>query len=377
MHSIVAAAVLVGSLHNPSTLMAPVELIHSIDTNPAAGLLQDNAGNFSGTTEKGGAMGYGTVFKLTSDGTYSSLHDFAGVLDGQTPLSDLISDASGNLYGTTEYGGDGRDGVVFKVTPNGTETVLYSLEGDIDGANPLAGVVMDSQGNLYGTTYYGGGQCSINPFACGTVFKVTAGGSEAVLHAFSCADGCFPMSGLILDKKGNLYGTTYDADTGGGTIFEITARNAFKTLFTFKEQSGGINPTGRLLRDKNGNLYGTTNSGGANGYGTIFKLAIDGSETVLHSFTYAEGALPRAGVISDRQVNIYGTASAGGNRSCGTVFKVTPDGHESTIHTFFPNQYIDGCGPRGELLQTKNGNLYGTTYSGGSDNPVTMFVITP
>jgi uncharacterized repeat protein (TIGR03803 family) len=377
VHSIVAAAVVVGSLRNPSTPVPPVELIHSIDTNPSAGLLQDNAGNFYGTTEKGGAMGYGTVFKLAADGTYSSLHDFAGVLDGQTPLSDLVSDAGGNLYGTTEYGGDGRDGVVFKVTPNGTETVLYSFEGDIDGANPLAGVVMDSQGNLYGTTYYGGGQCSISPFACGTVFKVTADGSETVLHAFSCADGCFPISGLILDKKGDLYGTTYDADTGGGTIFEITTRNAFKTLFTFKDQSGGINPTGRLLRDKNGNLYGTTNSGGANGYGTVFRLATDGSETVLHSFTYAEGALPRAGVITDRQGNIYGTASAGGNHSCGTVFRLTPDGHESTIHTFFPNQYVDGCGPRGELLQTKNGNLYGTTYSGGPDNQGTMFVITP
>jgi uncharacterized repeat protein (TIGR03803 family) len=379
MLSLIGAAAIAASLTSPPRpAPPPVELIRSIGGHPSAGLLRDKAGNFYGTTETGGAFSAGNVFKLAPDGTYTSVYDFTGGDDGGYPRSDLVSDASGNLYGTTLSGGElscrpwmPGCGVVFKVAPNGTETVLHTFLGGTDGESPYAGVVMDANENLYGTTFQGGGggEC-FDIDGCGTVFKVTPDGVETILHAFAeTNDGGYPLVGVILDRKGNLYGS----DEGTfGNIFEITAEGTFKRLST----AIGSGSDGRLLRDSSGILYGVSAGGGDSGYGAVFRLEPDGSETILHSFTYTDGAYPEAGLIRDSRGNLYGTTTSGGS-GCGTVFKLSPDGQETTLHTFFPNFNIDGCRPLGELLRTKNGNLYGTTYSGGVGDLGTVFVITP
>lgn len=237
---------------------------------------------------------------------------------------------------------------------------------------------MDTHGNIYGTTQFGGASCGDSD-GCGTVFKLAPDGSETILHAFTCSDdGCYPLAGLIADKKGNLYGATSDGSKGSGKLFEITARGVFEILYRFPDDVvHGMFPTGRLVRDNDGNLYGTTYIGGTQAYGTVFKFSPTGFLTVLHSFTDTDGAEPYAGLVRDSKGNLYGATSLGGNRDCGTVFKVTPGGQETTLHTFFPNLNIDGCQPIGDLLQTKNGNIYGTTYLGGSGNHGTAFVITP
>jgi len=348
-----------------------VELFRSISSYPSAGLIQDKAGNLYGTTQSGGAHNAGNVFSLTTNGTITSVYDFTGGSDGGAPVSDLISDAKGNLYGTAQSGGGG-DGVVFKLAPDGTETILHAFSGDEDGKGPTAGLVMDRKGNFYGTTPLGG-LCSVDA-GCGTVFKLTPNGVETILHKFSCFDdGCYPAAGVILDRKGNLYGTTA---SNNGNVFEITASGAFQVLHRFGGNGDGNQALGRLVRDDDGNLYGTTEIGGTGGSGTVFRLAPNGTETILHSFAGTDGSIPGAGLIRDSKGNLYGTAANGG-AGCGTVFKLSPHGQESTLHSFFPNPYVDGCRPLGGLLLTKNGNLYGTTYLGGTANTGTVFVVTP
>jgi uncharacterized repeat protein (TIGR03803 family) len=383
MLSLIGAAAVVASLTSPPHPAPPVELIRSIGGHPSAGLLRDKAGNLYGTTKSGGAYNVGNVFKLAPDGTYTSVYDFNGSSDGAAPLSDLISDAIGNLYGTAQEAGSGNVGVVFKVAPDGTETVLHSFSGGADGSSPAAGVVMDAKGSLYGTTTYGGGCHGGYGPGCGIVFKITPDGVETVLHAFTDgSDGSSPSAGVILDKKGNLYGTTGQSDASYGTVFEIKASGEFNVLHTFTQYNDGANPTGRLVRDTDGNLYGTTEVGpnnGNNGCGTVFKLTPEGAETLLYTFNGFDGCSPSAGLIRDHSGNLYGTTVYGGtfSRGCGVVFKLSPDGQETTLHSFFPNFNIDGCEPLGELLRTKNGNLYGTTYSGGVGDLGTVFVVTP
>jgi len=192
-------------------------------SGPGAGVIIDAKGNLYGTTESGGASGYGTVFKITPKGKETVLHSFtiAGG-DGGYPYGDLIMDAAANLYGTTGGGGVNYDGTVFKMTPAGKETVLYSFGGGGDGNIPKAGLIMDGQGNLYGTTYYGGSDAN-GGYGYGTVFKLTPKGAETVLHAFaSGSDGAFPQATLVIDKKGSLYGTTGQGGASNdGTVFEV------------------------------------------------------------------------------------------------------------------------------------------------------------
>ena len=306
---------------------------------PEAGLIMDGSGNFYGTTSGGGTggcqgQGCGTVFEVARDGTETVLHAFAGGTgDGSTPVAGLIMDKSGNLYGTTIAGGSGANGTVFKLAPDQTETVLYAFQGGSDGSNPYAGLIMDRSGNLYGTTEYGGTGGIVS---AGTVFEVTPDGREKVLWNFcsrnSCDDGEFPLAGLIRDKAGNLYGTTA---WGGieGTAFQLAPDGTLTTLHTFTDHPDGANPYGGLVMDKSGDLYGTTQAGGntcgnyGSSCGTVFRIAPDGTETVLHAFskTRGDGILPQAGLIADGTGNLYGTTPAltwykGG----GTIFEIAP-----------------------------------------------------
>ena len=271
---------------------------------PAGALILDAAGNLYGTTYSGGASGVGTVFELTPnlDGSWteSVLHSFNGA-DGADPYSGLIFDAAGNLYGTTVGGGGYNAGTVFKLAPNldgsWTESVLHSLNGT-DGAHPYSGLIFDAAGNLYGTTWVGGA------FGHGTVFELTANGdgswTESVLHAFNGTDGAHPYSGLIFDAAGNLYGTTYYGGgvCGCGTVFKLTPNGdgswTESVLHAFTIGSGdGNRPRAGLIFDAAGNLYGTTENGGGTLRGTVFKLTPNGdgswTESVLHLFRSRRG----------------------------------------------------------------------------------------
>jgi uncharacterized repeat protein (TIGR03803 family) len=295
---------------------------------PGAGLIMDSAGNLYGTTYEGGAIGVGTVFKISASGAESALYSFAGPLvgDGANPEGNLIMDSAGNLYGTTSLGGTHTYGTVFKISPGGTESVLHSFSGGpTDGAYPQKGLVIDSAGNLYGTTSNGGSN--------GVVFKISADGTESIVHTFTGIDGGNPRGNLIMDSVGNLYGTT----TSGGTATVINSGEVFKvspagTLSVLHYFTGGITPTitdggyprAGLVIDSDGNLYGTTSSGGSNNNGTVFKISADGTEIALHSFAGAttDGNEPIAGLIMDNAGNLYGTTDLGGANDTGAVFKI-------------------------------------------------------
>jgi uncharacterized repeat protein (TIGR03803 family) len=288
--------------------------------HPFAGLVRASNGTFYGTTPEGGASNSGTVFKVTAKGKESIVYSFSGGADGAQPNGALITDAEGNLYGTTQHGGAHNSGTVFKLDPAGKETVLYAFTGGTDGNTPMAELVRDDAGNFYSTTVYGG------TAKAGVVFKLDPGGNETVLHSFrNEQDGAFPESGLILDKVGNLYGTTFLAGPyGSGNVFKITVSGKEKVLHLFSMPTDGNGPMARLTKGPNGILYGTTYYGGVSNSGSVFQLNSDGTETVLHSFTMAEdGAYPYAGLIRDKQGNLYGTAEAGGEPRLGVVFKIS------------------------------------------------------
>jgi uncharacterized repeat protein (TIGR03803 family) len=309
------------------------EVVHTFTAGadgalPSAGLIRDLEGNLYGTTAYGGKWGWGVVFKVDTAGTETVLYSFTGAADGGRPLAGLIADSVGHLYGTTANGGSQQHGAVFKLDKTG-ETVLYSFTGAADGIRPYAGLIRDSAGNLYGTTMWGGPG---GPSGSGIVFKLDTVGTETVLYRFTDgADGARPQAGLIRDAAGNLYGTTFHggvktgicASSGGcGVVFKLDTAGAETVLHSFKG-GDGANPIAGLIGDLAGNLYGTTSSGGKSNRGVVFRLNKTG-ETVLYSFTGgADGARPYAGLIRDSAGNLYGTTVAGGGANYGAVFKLT------------------------------------------------------
>ena len=321
--------------------------------------------------------------------TYSALVNFA-FANGGNPSAALVQGADGNFYGTTVYGGacplyeDGC-GSVFKVTPSGTLTTLHFFTGP-DGAAPYATLFLGADGNFYGTTAIGGADCTAT---CGTIFMITPAGDLTTLYTFcslaGCADGSVPYGGLIQTADGSLYGTThYGGASDLGTIFRFVPGGALITVYSFPGAPGPFSPYSGLARGADGNLYGTTESGGSADSGTVFSL-IPGNNKVeiVYSFcsqpACADGEYPQAGLIQATDGNLYGTATEGGSDACtfgcGTIFKITPGGAFTTLHSFTGN---DGFYPLGGLLEGADGNLYGTTYSGGSGScPTgTIFEIT-
>jgi uncharacterized repeat protein (TIGR03803 family) len=373
-------------------------------SGPEAGLIFDTAGNLYGTTAFGGNYGNGTVFEMTpnqSGGwTEKTLHSFGNGTGGARPYAGLIFDTAGNLYGTTYYGGDHDAGTVFELTPNGrggwAEKTLHNFGNGTDGAYPAGVLIFDQNGNLYGTTDQGGDYPCYGGLTCGTVFEVTPNGSggwtEKKLHNFNKnGDGFYPGGGLIFDKNGNLYGTTFaGGDHNYGTVFELTPNGSGgwteKKLHNFNPTGkDGTDPGDTLIIDAAGNLYGTTFYGGDYNWGTVFELTPNGSggwtETKLHNFynNGANGIDPVAGVIFDTAGNLYGTTLNGGDYGDGTAFELTPNGSggwtETKLHNF--NHGTDGSEPYVGLIVDAAGNLYGTTFYGGGNHDGTVFEITP
>lgn len=310
------------------------------------------------------------------------LYSFPGGDSGAYPFGAPLQDSAGNLYGVTNQGG--VQGILFKVAPDGTETVLHSFQDGRDGANPEGSVISDASGSLYGMTTFGGKN------GCGVVYRVKQSGTEKVLHAFDVAkNGCQPVAGLTMDRKGSLYGTTSEGGPlYGGTVFELEPSGKLKVLHSFPATTNdGWLPAGDLLRDAAGNLYGTTVNGGTTcgyGCGIIFKIAPDGTETVLYAFQGTpDGALSFSNVVEDSAGNLYGTTIAGGRPTqwcdgCGTIFKLTSTGMETTLHTFCQKEYCtDGQSPSGNVVLDKQGSLYGTTQTGGQYGAGTIWKLEP
>jgi uncharacterized repeat protein (TIGR03803 family) len=383
---------------------------------PSAGLIADKNGNLYGTTYQGGANGAGTVFELTPSGggwSESLLWSFGSGADGQNPYAGLIMDKSGNLYGTTGTGGVYSGGTVFELTPptpsGGTwsESILWNFGNVNDGVQPYAGLIMDESGNLYGTTGAGG------VYGGGTVFELTPinGGtwSESILWNFNDNDASGtgpyqPQGGLIMDKSGNLYGTTYqgspfcvpsgiDETVCGGTVFELSPTKAGNwtesTLWNFGNSVDGLEPYAGLITDTSGNLYGTTYDGGASSSGIVFELTPpppttpegNWSELVLWNFggQSDDGVEPYGGLFMDASGNLYGTTYGGGASSSGTVFELTPPAPsganwaESILWSF--GNGTDGVQPKAGLIVDASGNLYGTTIAGGAYSDGTVFEV--
>jgi uncharacterized repeat protein (TIGR03803 family) len=326
-------------------------------STPYSGVILDSAGNLYGTTSAGGASYSGVVYKIDTTGNQTVLYSFTIGADGTSPFAGVILDSSGNLFGTTYAGGTANAGVVYKLDPLGNETVLYSFTGETDGANPSAGVVEDPAGNLYGTAAFGGAA------GAGVVYEVDAAGSYTVLYSFSGgAAGANPYAGVILDPAGNLYGTTYLG--GPGAVYKLDTAGDLTVLHSFTGGAGGENPYASLILGPAGSLYGTTYTGGTAEAGLVYKLDAAGDFTVLHSFPATDGYGPSSAVTGD-PADLYGTAP-GGAAGAGVVYMLDATGHETRLYTFTGG--ADGNTPYGGVIRGEGGSLYGTTVSGGTSN---------
>jgi len=340
----------------------------------------DSAGNLYGTLYSGGSSNAGLIFKIDTTGQVTTLYNFTNASDGGFPKSAVIVDAAGNLYGTTNSGGASGAGVVYKLSTTGQETVLYTFTGGTDGSSPSAGVILDSAGNFYGTTTNGGVSRSFA--GLGVVYKLDSKGHETVEYSFPASkDGGMPEAGLIPDSAGNFYGTTYSGGASNtGVVYKMDASGHETVLYSFTGgQTGGPdggNPNAGLVRDSAGNLYGTTPYGGAAGFGAVYKIDTSSHETLLHSFIYGptDGGNPQGGVVLDQAGNLYGTTVFGGASYFGTVYKIDTTGQETVLHNFTGGM-TDGYYPNGGLTLDSAGNLYGTASEGGQVGGGVVFKI--
>ena len=302
--------------------------------------------------------------------TFTTLVNFNESNGGFPYYAPLIQGADGNLYGTTNFGGVNfqNSGTIFSMSTGGALTTLHTFMG-ADGANPESALVQGKDGNFYGTTAMGG------TIGLGTVFKITPQGALSVLHSFDGTDGFYPYAALLQAADGNLYGTTAMGGLNGqGTAFSITPGGTLTKLHDFTG-ADGTKPYGALIQGSDGNLYGTTYQGGGGiGAGTVFRMTTAGVVTTLHSFGATDGDIPIAGLIQAVDGNFYGTTFGGGLYGGGTVFKITPAGALTTVHNFGGS---DGQQIYGGVVQATDGNFYGTTYSGGANDEGTIYRLTP
>lgn len=349
-------------------------------------LVQGADGYAYGTTDQDGGCtensGCGTIFKVSPEGILTILYTFCPLqhdcADGANPDGGLILALDGNFYGTTSGGGLYNRGTIFRISSSGMLTTLHSFCAQpncADGSEPVGALTQALDGNIYGTTPYGGtGSPGCNGVSCGTIFRITPFGVFAMIHSFNClTDGCQSFGGLIQAADGYLYGTASGGGTGnigGGTVFRVSTSGKLMTLYNFCGQTNcadGAEPTAGVVQGIDGNFYGTIYWGGSNDRGTAFKLTAQGTLTTLYSFCEeshcADGSGPQAGLVQATDGNFYGTAALGGANNSGTVFGMSPQGSLKTLHRF---DGTDGRNPEGALLQGTNGSLYGATSGGGN-----------
>ncbi len=326
-------------------------------------------GNFYGITYRGGINGYGTIFKLTAAGIYSVLHSMSSATDGSSSISSLTEGTDGNLYGTTNSGGASGYGTVFKITKAGVFTTLKSFNGTTDGYYCQSDLIQATDGNFYGTCYGGGSDVS------GVVFKISSAGVYTVIRNFKYStDGGSPKSRLIQNSDGSFYGITYSGGTkSSGTIYKITSTNVFSVLHAFVSTTEGTNSTSALVKGDDGKLYAMATAGGMYNMGTVFSIATDGTFSVLQNFNGAGlGNAPYNTFIKGADSAYYCTTSYGGAYGYGSIIKIC-GGIASNLYSF--NQSKDGSYPKGKLLLASDGNFYGMTNSGGAHSAGTIFKI--
>ena len=346
---------------------------------PQSNLIQGSDGNFYGTTTAGGAGSYGTVFQISPTGTYTVLHSFSNAAsDGNQPHSGLVEGTDGNFYGTTFQGGAYGLGTVYKITSSGAFTLLYSFGGVAnDGQNPFAGLVQGTDGNFYGNTYNGGDN------SVGTVFKMTPAGAVTILYSFANdnVDGNGPRGALVQATDGNFYGTTYNGSPNDlGIVYRISSTGAYSVIHVFAgAPSDGNSPESTLVEGADGLLYGTSYWGGSNDTGAAFSLSLDGATfNLLHSFTGGtDGQFLIAGLTPGSDGNFYGVTTQGGTNGYGVVFQLSPTGSSYNILRSFSAATTDGRNPQGAIVQGADGSLYGTTYGGGDSGFGTIYRYTP
>lgn len=363
--------------------------IHRFNDNkgfaPYAGLTLGSDGLFYGTAQSGGARGFGTVFRLDASGSVAA-HSFAQS-DGHAPEAGLIRGDDGGLYGTTRWGGESNLGTAFRIGSDLDLTVLHSFRGENvtpgEGGNPVGRLLRGTSGALYGTT----ADYDYPASGYGTVYRLDAHGTVATLHRFSFTDGERPAAGLIDGGDGSLYGTTprggfygpvpgSSANDSFGTVFKIDASGVLMTLHSFTGIDGAY-PAGELVRATGGSFYGTTSDWpdySQFGYGTVFRIDTGGSLTTIYRFTGgSNGAHPSAGLVEGSDGNLYGTTYSGGQYGRGTVFRIDTSGSLTTLHSFTG---LDGAHPTSTLTQASDGSFYGTTRAGGAYDAGAVFRIT-
>ncbi len=333
--------------------------------NPRAPLVKGSDGNFYGTTALGGSgtvNPFGTVFRVSSNGSFTSLYSFSFQVTGDQPFAGVIQASDGNFYGTTRGSGS-YNGNIFRITPSGTFTELHAFGGFFggdDGAHPEAELVQASDGNLYGVTHD-------NSFGGGVVFRISPTGAN-FMKLIQLPGGANSYSNLVEGSDGNLYGTTANGGAAGrGSIFRISKSGAFTTIheFTFVAGDGWL-PLAGLMRGSDGNFYGTTANGGTESRGTIFRISENGNYATLHSFTISEGSSPQATLVEGADGNFYGTTRSGGQFSAGTIYRLKPNGEFTTLYSFSFTGSV-GHTPEAEMVQGSDGAFYGTTTSATQD----------
>jgi uncharacterized repeat protein (TIGR03803 family) len=355
-------------------------------TAPQGDLLQGSDGALYGLTGQGGGAAIPTIYRITPDGTESVFYlsdtlQYPGSPSSEQPTGSLVLASDGNFYIVIITG----HGSIMRVTPGGSRDALYTFDpqGTATGdASWPVSLMQANDGNLYGLSYEGGAN------GCGTVFKLTLSGTETILHSFDCSStpSNSGQSRLIQASDGALYGLTIPGtSTGATTVFKITLAGSYSTVYTFGGASGdGSEPFAGLMQASDGNFYGTTASGGANHYGTVFKVTPQGQETIIYSFGQssvqlngnavpAEGYAPEGNLLQASDGNFYGMTTLGGAYGHGTMFKLTPAGQLTVLHTF-AGPTADGTSPVSTPLQASNGHIYGTA-SGGAWNLGIVFVL--
>lgn len=325
--------------------------------NPVSGLVEDADGTLYGTTYVGGPSDLGTIYRVTIDGALTNLVSFNGT-NGSNPYAGLVKGTNGSYYGATEMGGaNGGYGTVFKIGAVGF-TSLFSFN-NTNGAFPEGSLVLGADGNFYGTTAAGGTNGGF-----GTVFKITHAGVLSVLFSFNSNNGAAPYGALVQGGDGSFYGTTTTGGTNGGmgTVFRITSAGTMTHLISFNG-TNGANPYAALVTASDGNFYSTTSAGGSSGLGTVFRISTNGAIATLAAFNSTNGANPYSALVSGSDGRLYGTTQLGGSNNDGTTFAITLSGSLSPLASF--DFFTTGNLLRSALVQAKDGNFYGTTYGGG------------
>lgn len=362
---------------------ASTRILHSFNNIDGsvldAGLTPDADGSFVGVTSQGasdGSLGNGFLFRIQQSGRFKILHEFAGA-DGSSPQGEVAINGKGAIFGATRFSGtaDGGCGcgLVYKRGPKGDFSVVYRFKGGADGGYPHSALLLDGSGALYGSAE------GLSGITAAVVFKIAPDGTETVLHTFTAATGDHPdSSGVVMDAAGALYGTTSrGGDFGDGVVYKISPKGKYTVLHHFAGGPGdGDGPSDGVTLAQDGSLYGTTKFGGSSGGGVVFKINAKGRYSVVHAFESSNGRFPIARPFLGSDGALYGTTSQGGGScDCGVAFKLTQKGRYSVLHRFTANP--DGREPAAGLAADAKGRLYGTTHFGGTSDRGTVFRVIP